>query len=516
MKNNFSYWDVFFYFFVAIIIALSFLNYSIELHHEKLEFFFDSDVLYLHRLFMDVFFLKHHFLSWYSPQATYIFPDMLLFFIAEILLCQKIFFVIILFAILQYLLFIYITQKIASVALEESAINVKSLIYVVLLITLVSLVIPGKDCFRFAIESVYHFGAFINGLIFVLLLLYSLKKPSSQIIPVIIGCFSLVSFISDPSFLTQFLAPALFIMIIFRSQVPLVKICLYLLCGVFFGLLLRYCFIKFVHLDYMYFDPFHLWTRLRLMYQTIPSSMLSRHWFLGSLTLLFYGLLLFQAIVYRTSSVCVRFLRLFILTSVVSTLVSVALFETNGSIFQRYMLNFYYYPIVFCWLPIIALAKQPVIARLFKVSLFVAVIIITGLTIKASKKFRFEYYPPLVSCIDKRISDYNLTHAEKIKYGIANYWQAGVISSLSKQNLHVAEYSNFLLPHYSVNTSEAYKKHYDFAVIALPRNFIQTQPKNILDIKLIEQINGKPIIEFTCNNEAIIMIYGKNKLTLRE
>jgi hypothetical protein len=138
------------------------------------------------------------------------------------------------------------------------------------------------------------------------------------------------------------------------------------------------------------------------------------------------------------------------------------------------------------------------------------------LTIKPYEKWRWEYYPLLVTCVDDGIVHYNKIHNEHIQYGIASYWQAGVITSLSKTGLRVTELDNFLKSRSWINNPEMLRENYDFAVIALPGNRIQTASKNILSNSLIEKNNGKPTSTFQCNNEAIIMIYGENKLHLSQ
>jgi len=512
MQKKIFTWYTLIYPFIACIIAFNFLDFNIELAHSKLEFFFDSDMLYLHRLFMDVFFFKHNFLSWNLTPAPYFFPDMLMFFILEALSGHCVFFAIIGYSVFQYLLLLFLSQRIASIVLKSN--QAFPLICSVLLLTLIFLVIPAHDCYRFAIRATYHFGGIINGLLLIVFILYSLQNAEPRKLVLAIGALVFLSSASDPLFIMQFAFPAILLMLILRPLLLVNSLGLLLLAGLVCGSVVRHYFSKGVDIQYLYFDPLHFYMRLKFMANTSLPLLLQRHPWLGGATLGFYVVLIIQLIFQRCRNQ-LNLLRLFIILSVLTTLLSVSLVETNGSVFQRYMLNFYFFPLIFSWLPFSSILVRINMLKITQVIFIFSIGAGIYLTIAPFKKLHWEYYPPVTKCIDDGVSHYNQAHNENIQYGIASYWQAGVITSLSKENLRVVGVDHFLTARSWINNPEMLKKKYDFAVIALPGNPIQTAPKNILSVFLIEKINGKPVATFQCNNEAVVMIYGKNKLYLQ-
>lgn len=510
------------YLFIAYIITINFLDFNIPLTHTKLESYVDSDMLYFHRLFMDIFFQKHHLFSWYLTPAPYFFPDMLIFFLLEILFFPHVLLIIAVFGGLQYLLMIFLSEKIASILLKENRATL--LIYISLLLALALLVIPSQENYRLAIGAAYHFGGFINGLLFILLSVLAISKPKSNKLLIIAALLSFLSSASDLLFIVQYGLPALILALIIRPKLLLKKHCLALLSTMILGILFKYFCLIHVDIFYISFQPQHYFSQLKNIFSHLPQLLFKKHYFLASIILGFYLFLGIQLTVTQYGqnklpwlilpNKLLFFLGQFILISTVFTLLFFTAFNSAGSIISRYMLNIYFFPLVFCWLPFASILHFNLLRKLQALLICIAIILALFVTGKNFKPLNWEYYPFLSQCIDSQIYEYNHSHIDKIKYGIASNAQAGVITSFSKEGLQLVEMLSNLMPQYWINNPERYRKHYDFAVIATPANNILNLPEHILDKNLIEKINGKPIFEFSCHNEATILIYGKNKLNV--
>lgn len=510
------------YIFIACIISVNFLDFNIPLTHTKLESYVDSDMLYLHRLFMDVFLQRNHLFSWYLTPAPYFFPDMLLFLLLEILLFPHVLLIITAFGVLQYLLMIFLSEKIASSLLKKNQATL--LIYISLLLALALLVIPSQENYRLAIGAVYHFGGFINGLLFIFFLIQVAIKPKSNKILIVAALLSFLSSASDLLFIIQYGLPALILALFSRPKLLLKKHCLALLCTMILGVTFKYFCLTHVDVFYLSFQPQNYFSQLKIISLHLPQLLFKKHQYIAIITLGFYLFLGLQLIITQHGKKKWPWLILpnkllfllgkFILISTIFTLLFFTAFNSAGAIISRYMLNIYFFPLVFCWLPFSSILHFNFFKKLQILLICVAISLTLFVTVKKLKPLNWEYYPFLSQCIDSQIQKYNHLHIDKIKYGIASNAQAGVITSFSKEGLQLVEMLSNLTPQYWINNPERYRKHYDFAVIATPANNILNLPEHILDKNLIEKINGKPIFEFSCHNEATVLIYGKDKLNV--
>lgn len=510
--------NILIYLFFAFLIGLNFFDANIELAYIKNARFFDSDTLYLHQLFIDIFILKHNLLTWHLTPAPYFFPDMLVFFIIEIFVHHKVFLAIIFYAIFQYLMLMFLAQKFASVAFQGG--RVTGLIYSILLLVLLFLVFPEIMPYYLAIMSVYHFGGFVNGLLLILFSINLIKNPKSIVNIIMLGVISALGVASDMLFLMQFFVPAILAWVVFFNYedkgFKLVnKYILTLTIGVMVGVLIKHVITFNVLAEVMHISPLTYIKNFMLIIK-IHQKNLSHHFIVESLSLTFYVVTLFQA----TSSIrkqnknIIDYLRLIIVISSLCTIFGLAMFNV---IPQWYMINIVFFPIVFCWLPFASISYHQYFFVAQYVLLAVIIMIATYVSITSKHTWRYEYYPAVVQCVDLWINHYNLTHDEKIKYGLASYWYARVISSLSKNDLQISPVTRLLHEVDWISNPGSFKRAYDFVVITYPSEVFssyRTSEEFTIDENLIEEINKKPFTTFSCGNEATVLIYGKNKLAL--
>ena len=171
--------------------------------------FFNSDALFFPSLFKNIFLEGKHFADWVLPPSAYLFPDAILYAIAYVL-NKNVFSQILIFAILQSVLFFYLISVLLSIFIRRSdAISFSALISS----NIILLGLYSADPYGFSFIDVFHFGSLLSFIILTVLLLKYLSATSTEgkyyvgVMTVFVATFSVLS---DRIILVQFIACLLY------------------------------------------------------------------------------------------------------------------------------------------------------------------------------------------------------------------------------------------------------------------------------------------------------------------
>lgn len=176
--------------------------------------FFNSDALFFPSLFKNIFLEGKHLADWVFPPQSYLFPDVLLYGIAY-LSNKNIFTQILIFAILQSILFFFLVSALLSFFIRRlDAISYSAIIAT----NLITLGLYSGDPYGISFIEVTHFGSLISFLMLSVLLLKYLSASSTQekyYTAALAVFIATCSANSDRLILIQFVAPILLIGIYF-------------------------------------------------------------------------------------------------------------------------------------------------------------------------------------------------------------------------------------------------------------------------------------------------------------
>ncbi len=176
----------------------------------------------------------------------------------------------------------------------------------------------------------------------------------------------------------------------------------------------------------------------------------------------------------------------------------------------RYIPNLFWFPIFFSWVVFRPLAITMSWLRL-ALCAWMAFVGLQLLPVPNSG-FSLVYYPPLVQCIDRAVSDFAAQENQPIHRGVSQYWEAKLITHLSREGLSVVQFLADLSPYLWINNENWYSnKRYDFAVLA---NNSQMPSAPFKDTIL--SLNGQPKETRFCSTKegtkVELMLYGSQGL----
>jgi len=198
------------YFYLTIFINVVFILFSISLlNEESMHVFINSDTLYLPSIYQDITEFGHSFSGWNLNPAPNFFPDMLLY--ATIAMFSNNFIVsTIVFAIIQYLLIVFLASHILKVSMPQKERHYTLAIGNILL-ALIPLSTYFANDFHFSfhlLSNAYHNGAFINALIALNFFIRIIKKRSPLHLTLLL-LTAFIGIISDRFFIFYFIIPSL-------------------------------------------------------------------------------------------------------------------------------------------------------------------------------------------------------------------------------------------------------------------------------------------------------------------
>lgn len=177
-----------------------------------------------------------------------------------------------------------------------------------------------------------------------------------------------------------------------------------------------------------------------------------------------------------------------------------------GSILDRYMLPLFFFPYLLFFIPLCTLNKYSYIYNtgifLFYMALIYSFINHLQIIVNRGINPRLEYYPEAIKCIDQYLQPYD--------HGVAQYWDANVISILSKKNIEVVSVDYFLEPNYWGANSTKFSKPSSFVILSHISPLVDLNP-NTVNSKY-----GNPEKIIQCGDKSLL-IYPKNSIkTIRK
>lgn len=515
-KNKLIFFIEYFWLFFLLLLAS-----MVYLNQEFINLFFNSDELIPPIFFNDLFFKYGHYKDWIFSPVPHFFPDMLVTFpifciVKNVYFCFLI--IIWIMMVSTYFAVKFIFHRLFS--LEKSVIFSLTAVSSLFLLAL-----KNFSPYNRALVPFYHIGEFIVGLFFIGMQLNLISKDKFSYKSYIL-CFFIVIIVfacslSDLLFVIQFAVPT-FITYSFFFLKKEIKLSSYLLLSsiVIFpaisgALLTKYLMPKDILANYLSHPSL-----MKVSFSTLNLQLValihvvknSSNYLIKIIFSIFYLNLIFilGANLFISHRVNIKnsidkniFLCAFIFLSVFLSLSSQLFLATPVYVNNRYLAPLFFFPILFFPIlfspPILLFNNKLLASKIFTclaTLLFLCIIVNLFLLIsKPGFKLNKNYYPSYVRCIDKALRGYGHT-------GIAQYWDANLISVLSKENVEALPVIDLYPFFWGVNVSK-FKKPISFVVLDVI-NVPLSLNKNV-----IYRSYGIPDKIVICDKKEI-RIYSKN------
>ncbi|MCD8524538.1 MAG: hypothetical protein LRY67_01860 [Gammaproteobacteria bacterium] len=367
--------------------------------------------------------------------------------------------------------------------------------------------------YAFHLLSSYHVGSVLNGLFFLYFFLLLLQGNrflgSAGII-----FFSIVGTASDMFFVLWFIVPALivFFQIQRKNQefsVVFKKFFYFTLMGVVAGLLLKNLLTPNTATGYLLALTKTPWIRLKDLCLTLY-HLFCAHFILASQAIIFYILVVknyvrIKNIMPVDKNIARIFLVRFIVISSVCAILNIIFSKLAKLTIDvqsfRYLLNVFWFPLIFFWI-----VFPQKIAKIKSFSLLCVVFFIIIIVFCIFEKYptrstyHGEYVPPVAACVDRSIQAYNALHQDdQVKYGLASYWQARLINQFGQYGLELSAVKPDFQLIYIITSASSFHEKYDFMVL-------NKKTEGELGNR-VRDLYGEPTAEFKCPEDVDILVY---------
>jgi hypothetical protein len=500
---------------LLIFVTLIYFNQGI------ISFFFNSDTLLLPSLLKDLFLHISYYKDWSLSPAPHFFPDIFLYAII-FFVTKNIYFQFLINLYLQ-LLFLYVAIKyIYRLFFDQE----KAVIFAFAAVCLVFLLaIYGKPPFGNMVVPTAHIGEFIIGIYLLGVQLKNIAENRLEIkkhLVILTSTLSFLAGLSDLLFVPQFATAFLLSYLLFfiTGSIKFRKIFyngVFPFCAAIAGAYLtKYAVptnILFKYLGQPTLEKISLATLHQQFSSFVAMLQTDMRGILCPIYILFYGLLFF-VIVYclidkKNNRVHKElfFFSIFVFFSAFLSIVAVFCLAGENYVAQKYIYPIYFIPVLsfFCLQNITN--RFPVIGKLMLGLAGLLILLLPWniqlLITKPGFKIKYEYYPEYMACIDHSLKGYGHT-------GIAGYWEANLITILSKTNVQVVpvQPKNFSIFPWMLNLKK-FSNSYSFAIIDVTTPFIDRE----LDQNMIEAFNGKPRKTIVCAAKKLL-IYDEDQLRI--
>lgn len=494
---------------LLILVSLYYLSQA------NVSAIFNSDIIILPSLFKDLLVNNNHYRDWFLSPAPHFFPDAFLYYFTG-LLTKNIYFqvlifkwvrVIIIYFIVKYLYCQFFTRKMSILF----SLMVTSLLIMLSLrefLAYNTLLMPSVH------ESELIIGLFLTTLIIKLI---DDKKQRNNL--KIFSLFSVLIFLcsaSDMLFFVQFPFPFVFslITLYIKKWINLNKLLTLSSLSIFPAIagnfLSKYMVphqVLFAYLNNPSLKKISFTTlafQVSELIKLFKSTYIYLPWYIF---ILFYfsiiSIFIFRIIINKNKKNFINqkifFLSAFVCFCIITNIAILLILIHVMA--DRYFLPFYYFAILLFFIPLYIFEKKLILKKIFACIFIMAVIYclikISPAFFKQNLKPKFSYYPTEISCIDRSLPPN--TH------GIAEYWDANILSLLSKKNISIAPVSVFLEPVYwSINST----------VFAKPSNFVILSKINpLFDLipNVVLATYGLPEKIIQCGTKKLL-IYPKDSL----
>ncbi|MES2142196.1 MAG: hypothetical protein V4471_04855 [Pseudomonadota bacterium] len=508
--------EIFWLFSLIIFASLIYLN------QKYIGLFFNSDHLMFPSVFKDLFLNQGHYKDWSLSPAPHFFPDIFTFSPA-FLLTKDIYFQFLITLCLQ-LVFLYLAVKYlySQFFSKTSAIVFSlasaSIFYLLTFKKPASILLAAGP-----LIPAGHMGEFIVGIFVVGMQLkiinYSDNLEHKNNLLLLGTALSFLCSLSDWLFFIQFSAAIFFIyLFLYINRSIKFKVVRHYallpfmasIAGVFFTKHVVPADILSGYLSHPSLEKISIDTIHNQFLMLINLFKMDLNWFTGIQSILFYSGVFFLFFIHiktkKTVSsldIKLRFLSGFIIFSSSLSIISIFLLAQENYVQDKYLFPLFFFPVLlffylntklvnfrFIYNSVLGLAGLVILVVLFY---------IITLPHQPGFKIKLSYYPSYITCIDQTLHGHDPN-------GIAQYWDARLISMLSREKLQVMPVlSNLVNFPFAINRKR-YRSTYAFAIIdtSLTGDWL-------LDQTLIESINGRPEKTVYCGSKKIL-IYQENKL----
>lgn len=500
---------------LLILLASAFFSSQIELN---------SDLLYTEMLFRDLF-SPFKMNGWKFTPAPSFFPDIALILPLRALTGD--FRLALFFYVAIFLSGLYLIWKATlELVFREKVVSVFNCFFAVFLLLFTLSPIPHVRLF---FAPIWHSGVFISGALAFYFLIKDIegsrprKKFSSQL--VILFIVLILQLVSDTFFAVQFLLPLYGIVIFWwiAGWTSYSRIFRYTLglCGTVLGAALLFRIFLFHRTGIHIANSVHPQTvleQLQTIKETLPlGDPQVAILFLAPLTYLILGgidVLKNLKKNFPRSTMHDKFTTslylLFIFSFGLNTLVVL-----NKSLWHGFDNIRYFYP--FQVLPFFGLSALicKYLARIqsraqdtktFQVILLgiqgLAICVLVGSGIRQGARLPLLEYPAEVQCID------NLLTQEQRLLGLGGYWDAKLITALSRKNVRINQVTeDSIAPYHWINNMNWFKQD---GLQQGPHTFALTLSADTAFLKNIENRFGKPLAKENCGKYTLLF-YPKNQ-----
>jgi hypothetical protein len=454
---------------ISVILTVIFICIVyFQLNETQLNWFINSDTLYLPSFFRDLIYDRSKNIEWFLPKATCFFPDMLLFFVVHFFTANFIKAMFLSGILMNLLLisafYLLIRESIKNISPFYLCIGINLL----LIFHLASLFAQDYEFTFYLTITNYHLGAYIISLFSLYYVIRYLKTNRTFNLVVFTLLYSLAVF-SDFLIIFNLTIPLLFITFIFTKKGYRTQ-AFYLLFSNIIGFILGFClyrmllFSKSIHISdvtNLMFNFSKIPESYSIMFQQqfaylksndiriiiIPLCIIS---FLSSLIILINKLVAFFKVGTVEKSELLEIIYLIFI--VVQTVVIYNGPALNGSYIDKSILRYNVYAFfinilnfgyLFHRLSLINyFSKTVYIFSVLTIICFsiVGIIEISKIKLKEGAVKLFSYYPDDVKNIDDLCIKHNL------KYGLADYWTARKATMLSRHNVRIYQTYSSLSP----------------------------------------------------------------------
>ena len=532
--------------YALVLLSIGFIVALYFTHALKMDYFYNSDSLYLPCLCNDLIEAGGRYRSWYLTPAPYFFPDGVIYFFCYFI-TGNFYYAIPLFFFIQLMLLFVMT----SILFGEFFDKKTAMLFSCASFSYFALLCTHQPCsyistwwsvpFPYFLLSAHHCGAFIVLLalfIFVCKLLKTNDLGKENRIVFILSLLSLFTTASDKLFLMHCaLSLSLALIYLWIRGFVSIKKALKLIFCVDMAAVLGYLSYKPIVFNPVMpgnagndvlltlIDPRNLKSYLGYLITTgfyrhiTEEIVILKNVFhadpVVSLIILFFYVGLFCVLLFykRFAKKLLTkedekkiFFASFSLVNVVS--IVCLLIATPFFIVSRYQLPLLAMPVLLFPL-LLTFCNWRRVEKCVKV--LAGLLIVTSMVGLAGKlfaqkdiRFKSEYYPDDVACMDRFFTEVGATH------GVTDYWNAKKMVLLSKNRLQIASFFSDLSPQRWIINGDWFRESYDFVIIQEEADDFLQKP---LDEEKIVKMNGEPKKIKVCGSKKIFF-YGKGGLVM--
>jgi hypothetical protein len=516
-------WALIIYLF-SILINIGFVIFVFTgLTENQIYTYFNSDTLYLHSIYKDIFLDKSGISGWHLNAAPNFFPDMIFFFIFHKIFSDFILASLI-YSIAQYLIILLLFYHLFRFVFRGLSLNYLSAANFLMLLFFAVTIIDNDFVFTFYLLSIsYHLGAFINALI-CLIFTFKYLNLEKKYYLVMLFVFGFLGTISDRLFLVLYTVPVFaFTVFLFINEyrqkvfkVLTINLACFLSGYSMFLLIKNSGFIHIIGTKGKIFNFENIGDSFHIMIGQYKYYLSSLDYRALIVLLTIFSFLILTCIlviqlrkILKQRSIDIQFFMEsgYVLFSVVFIVIVMFTPVINGNYYSPAILryNIYYiylgifnYAYIFYYL-----SRNKIFNRVFNpviliVSVYLVVCLISYIKnheIRKGMTNFLNYYPGIARCVDEIAEKHNL------KYGVAHYWNAKLTTMFSRKDIRVYTVHHDMAIWYHVTNQNWYYKNGKGRYSEPEFNFVIT---NDLDSLAITNLLGKPEEILRCGDIEIL------------